>query len=89
MSVPNPKDRRRDTPDRLVAVLLAEAVALLIALVTPITPSKTGSTWSPAELFFAQPSYLKEVLASFVLVNLLLGVLGLIVWIAVRRDQRH
>ena len=35
-------------PDWLVALLMAEGVALMIALVTPITPSKTGSTWSPA-----------------------------------------
>lgn len=73
--------------DWLVAVLVVEGTAFLIALVTPITPSKTGSTWTPAHWFSEDPSYLAEVLASFVMVNLVIAVLGLIVWVAARRDR--
>jgi predicted TIM-barrel fold metal-dependent hydrolase len=57
----------------------------MIALVTPITPTKTGSTWSPAELFTADPSYLEKVFASFVMVNLIIAALGLVAWVAIRR----
>ena len=87
MAAPEPQEQRSGPSDRLVAVLAIEGTALLIALVTPVTPSKTGSTWSPADFFFADPSYLQEVLASFVVVNLMIGALGLVAWIAVRRDR--
>jgi hypothetical protein len=44
--------------------------------------------WTPAELFSADPSYLEKVVASFVLVNLMIALLGLVAWISVRRDRR-
>ena len=65
-------------PDWAVGLLAAEGIALGIALALPITPSKTGSTWSPAHLFTPDPSYMEKAFASFVGVNLLLLVLGLI-----------
>ena len=72
--------------------VLAEFVALLIGLVMPVTPSKTGtSDWSPAELLFAEPSYLQEVAVDFVLANLVMVVLGalLVGWVRIsdRRDS--
>jgi len=70
--------------DRLKAILVLEAIALAIALVAPVTPTKTGSTWSPAELFTADPSYLEKLVASFVTVNLLMIFIGLVVWIATK-----
>lgn len=70
-----------------MAVLVIEGTASLIALVTPITPSKTGSTWTPAEWFTSNPSYLAEVLASFVMVNLIVAILGLLAYVSVRRDR--
>ncbi len=73
-----------NVPDRVKGVLVIEFVALAIALVTPITPSKTGSTWTPASLIRTDPTYLEKVTASFVLVNLLILVLGLAVWAAVK-----
>lgn len=76
----SPEERR----DRLVAVFLVEAMALMIALVTPITPSKTGSQWSAAELIDPDPSYPLEVLVYFVLTNALFGVLGLAVYLYAR-----
>ena len=68
----------------LKAVLVVEGVALAIALVTPITPSKTGSTWRFAGLFWTDPSYLQKVAASFVVVNWLIGLIGLVILIATR-----
>lgn len=69
---------------RAKGVLGIEAFALMVALVTPITPSKTGSTWSPGELFSTDPSYLEDVAASFLMVNGLLLVIGLAVWVTSR-----
>jgi hypothetical protein len=67
-------------------LLLVEGPALMIALVTPITPPRSGSGRGLAELFIADPSYLQEVGVSFVFVNLLLLVLGLalVVWVKLK-----
>jgi hypothetical protein len=58
-------------------LLLAESAAIMIGLVSPLTPSKTGSDRGIAHFFFAEPSYLQEVFVSFVSVNLLLVVIGI------------
>lgn len=68
---------------------LSQFVALLIALVMPVTPSRTGSDWSPAEAFFADPSYVQEVLVYFGFTNLLMGVLALVVVVLARRQERR
>lgn len=70
--------------DRVKALMALESIAVAIALVTPLTPTRTGSTWSPAEIFTTDPSYLEKALASFAAVNLLLAVLGFVVWILTR-----
>lgn len=68
-------------------LLLAEGAALMIALLMPITPSKTGSDWSVSELFIPGPSYLQEVLVYFAFTNLLLLVIAVIVfvWLKLKR----
>jgi len=71
------KKPRSNVSDRVTGVVVIESIALAIALVTPITPSKTGSMWSPADLMWTDPTYLQKVAASFVVVNLLIAVLGL------------
>jgi len=58
-------------------LLLAEGAAIMIALLMPITPSKTGSDWTLAQLFIPDPSYLQEVLAYFVFTNLVLLLIGI------------
>ena len=92
MDVPADKFETEDTHEgiraRLTGLLVLEFIALLIALVSPVTPSRTGSTWSPAELFTTDPSYGQKVLAAFVTVNLMLAVLGGIVWLAGRVRTR-
>ena len=70
---------------RWVIVLMIEGFLLLVALVLPVMPSKTGgSTWSPAELIWPDPSYLQDVAASFVLGHVLLAVIAVAGWIALR-----
>lgn len=80
---PNP-ERSASGIDRLKGLLVVEGVAFVIALVTPVTPSKTGSDWTFADLVWEEPSYAQEVAASFVVVNLLILLIGLVIWIAVR-----
>jgi hypothetical protein len=70
--------------ERWKGLLALESIALAIALVAPVTPSKTGSTWSPAELFAPEPTYLQDVLASFILVNLMFVVLAAAVGVAAK-----
>jgi len=65
-------------------LLVLEVIAVLIALVEPVTPSKTGSKWSPAQIFTADPSYVEKVLVSFVAVNLLFAILAILVWVVGR-----
>jgi hypothetical protein len=70
--------------ERLKAILVIEAIALGIALVSPVTPSKTGSRWSPAELFTPEPSYLQQAAAAFVTANLIMLLFGIAVFVALR-----
>ena len=74
--------------DRAVGILAMESIALGIALAMPITPSKTGSTWSPAHLFTPDPTYLEEVAASFVSVNAIFVVLGVLALVVSKRTDR-
>ena len=74
-------------PNWAIGLLIAEFVALAIAFVTPLTPNKTGRPSNPAQLFVTDPSYIDNVLVSFLMVNLLLLILGLVVWITTRRGR--
>lgn len=69
-------------------VLLIEWVCVLIGLAMPITPSKTGSDFSMADLLFDDPHYLQEVVVYFALGNLLFGILTLIVLAVLWKDRR-
>ena len=80
-SRPPSKDPQNRLPDWLAGVLVTQSIALGIAVVMPLTPTKTGSTWSPAHFFSTDPTYLEKVGASFVFVNVLLLVLGLVAWV--------
>ncbi len=75
-----------EQPERFTiwhGLLLAETAALATALLMPLTPNKTGSDSSLADLFFEGPTYLQEVLVYFILTNLLILILGVIlaVWL--------
>jgi hypothetical protein len=62
-------------------LLLAECATLMIALLMPVTPSKTGSKRSLADLLITDPTYLQEVVVYFVLTNILILIIGAIVWL--------
>jgi hypothetical protein len=83
-AAPNPQEPNSRLPDWAVALLAVEAVCLLIGLAMPITPSRTGSTWSPAELFAEDPSYLAEAAFWFVATHVLILALGLVAWVYAR-----
>ena len=88
MTEPGFKDRPdRKLPDWAVVLVMTQAVAVLIALVTPITPSKTGSKWSPADLFLEDPSYFEKVLASYVAVNVIMALIALVAWVSLRMSR--
>ncbi len=67
-------------------LFLAEGSAIAIALLMPITPSKTGSDGGIADLLIPDPSYLQEVLVDFVFTNLLFVILGgiFVIWVKLR-----
>lgn len=75
-----PRDDR-GIGDRLRGVLAVELIAVGIALASPVTPTRTGSRWSPAELFVPDPSYLQKVVAAFAVVHLLFLLLGGVVFV--------
>ena len=79
--VEEPSDPKRALPDWAVGILAVEAIALSIGLAMPVTPSKTGSTWSPAELLTPDPSYLTEVAVYFAMTNVLIFGIGLAAWV--------
>ena len=83
---PPEESHRPRIPARLTGVIALESIALGIAIALPVTPSKTGSTWSPAHIFSPDPTYLEKVAASFVLVNVLFLVLGLVALVLARWD---
>lgn len=68
-------------------VLLFEGTLLAIALVSPITPSKTGSDGGIADAFIESPSYLEEVAVGFLGLHVLVLVLAVVV-LLVRRVQK-
>lgn len=68
--------------------LLTEGVAVMIAMVMPVTPSKTGSDWSLAEIVYSEPTYLQEVFVYFVFTNLLVLIVGAAVVLWVRLQEK-
>ena len=67
-------------------LLLAEGAAIMIGLLMPITPSKTGSDWNLAQLFISDPSYLQQALVYYLLTNLLLLLIAvlLLLWLKLK-----
>ena len=70
--------------DWLAAIVLAESAALFIALATTFLPGRSGSTWSPADLVFDDPSQFVRVAVNYLFVNLLLFVIAVGGWLYLR-----
>lgn len=83
------EDPPASVPGWVTGVITLESIAVAIALVAPITPSKTGSTWSPADVIWTDPTYLEKVAASFVTVNAMIIVIGLVAWLALKLGRRE
>jgi hypothetical protein len=83
----NDETTERLTP--LKVFLLVEATAMLIALAVTFGPSKTGSTFSFADLVWDEPSAVQRLSAGFVATNVLLAVLAGIGYLAVKRSSRR
>ena len=66
------------------SLLLAVGAALMIALLMPITPSKTGSDRGIADFLIPNPTYLQEVVVYFILTNILILIIGVIIWLWVK-----
>ena len=71
--------------EKLQVLLLVESIALVIALIVPITPSKTGGNTRLGKYFFDEPTYLHEVAVNLVMLNLILAVLALVFAVYVSR----
>lgn len=71
----------------LEGIFALELIAVLIALAMPITPSKTGSDFSPAEWLFGEPSYLQDAAVYFLAANALFLLLGCAIWVWIRVDR--
>ena len=81
MRPPGPRDPSSKTPDWAVVVVLVEVAALAISLVIPLTPSRSGSEASLADLFVSDPTFFEQALTIFALTNLLVFFFGLAVFI--------
>lgn len=70
-------------------LLLIEGTLLAIALVTPITPGKTGSNLGLAHLFVENPSYIEDVAVGFLALHVLLLFLGIVFVLYVRAQRER
>lgn len=68
-------------------LVLMETAAFLISLVMPVTPSRAGTRWSPAEFVWPDPSYLQQVSVWFVITNAVALLMGgcLVLWVQSER----
>ena len=66
-----------------------ELILLIIAMIMPITPSKTGSTTKLAEWFIKNPSYFEEVLFYFIFENVIVIILAVVylIWSRITKKR--
>ena len=55
-----------------------EIILLIISMIMPITPSKTGASTKLAEWFIQNPSYIQEVLFYFIFGNIIVIILAVV-----------
>lgn len=68
-------------------LLAVEVVVAAISIAMVVTPSKTGSDWSPAQELFVEPSFLQEWLVYFVFTNGVCVMLAVVFWVYLRRQR--
>jgi hypothetical protein len=84
-------DKKLKLSNRWKIFFLIEIVLLIISLIMPITPSKTGSTTKLTDWFFKNPSYFEEVLFYLIFINLIVIILADIffIWLRVTKKAAH
>jgi len=81
------RDPDVEPTSRLRGFLLVESASLLAALALPLVPPRTGGgTLDPADWLFDDPGYLVNVVVGFLVVNAMIGVLGVILGLLAGRE---
>ena len=65
-----------------------EIILLIISMIMPITPSKTGSNTKLADWFIQNPSYFEEVLFYLIFINVIVIILAVIILIWLRITKK-
>lgn len=75
--------------DRWKIFFLIEIVILVISLIMPITPSKTGSSTKLADWFIKNPSYFEEVLFYLIFINVIVVILAVVylTWFRITKNN--
>jgi hypothetical protein len=83
--------RKLKISDRWKIFFLIEMILLLIAMVMPITPSKTGSSTSLADRFIENPSYFEEVFFHLIFGNVIVIILAVVIliWLRITKKESH
>ena len=81
--------RKLNLSDRWKIFFLIEIILLLISMIMPITPSKTGSSTKLAEWFINNPSYFEEVFFNFLFGNIIVIILAVIYLIWSRITKKN
>ena len=66
-----------------------EIILLIISMIMPITPSKTGSTSKLAKRFIQNPSYFEEVFFYFIFGNVITIILAvaILIWLKITKKS--
>ncbi len=85
--------RKLKLSNRWQIFFLIEIILLIISMIMPITPSKTGSGSKLTEWFIQNPSYFEEVLFYLIFINIIVVILAaaILTWLKItnkRQDER-
>ena len=73
--------------DLLISIVLVETISILLGLILPISPSKTGAKNNLAEQFLDNPTYLQEFVFYYLLTNVLI-ILILVIFVIWEKTQK-
>lgn len=81
--------RKLKLSDRWQIFILIEIIILIISMIMPITPSKTGSSTKLADWFIQNPSYFEEVLFYFIFGNVIVVILAVVflIWLRITKKR--
>lgn len=82
-------DRKLKLSNRWQIFIGIEIILLIISMIMPITPSKTGSNSKLAERFIQNPSYFEEVLFYLVFGNIIVIILtvAILIWLKITKKS--